>query len=62
MEMRDDDEEGFVFDGVVDPKENEPFDECPEFEDEDVSSSPRSLFFKVIMILISCDLLLFFLK
>ena len=53
MEMRDDDEEVFVFDGVVDPKENEPFDECPEFEDEDVSSSPRSLFFKVIMILIS---------
>ena len=60
MEMRDDDDEEVfvVFEGVEPPFDCSEFEFELEFEDEDVvlAPSPRSLFVRVIMILISCDL------
>ena len=63
MEMRDDDDEEVfvVFEGVEPPFDCSEFEFELEFEDEDVvlAPSPRSLFVRVIMILISCDFLFF---
>ena len=62
MEMRDDDDEEVfvVFEGVEPPFDCSEFEFELEFEDDDVVlASPRSLFVRVIMILISCDLLFF---